>query len=126
MAEGFCRHLKGDLVLPMSAGIEKQGLNPRTVEVMREKGIDISGHHSKTLDKIDTGALDYVVTVCGHAHETCPVFSGNAKVVHRGFDDPPALAMGAATEEEALIHYRRVRDEIEAFVLALPGWLRRQ
>ena len=126
MAEGFCRHLKGDLVLPMSAGIEKQGLNPRTVEVMREKGIDISGHHSKTLDKIDTGALDYVVTVCGHAHETCPVFSGNAKVVHRGFDDPPALAVGAATEEEALIHYRRVRDEIEAFVLALPGWLRRQ
>jgi arsenate reductase len=64
--------------------------------------------------------FDYVVTVCGNAHETCPVFPGSSKVVHVGFDDPPKLARDATTEEEALAHYRRVRDEIRAFVEKLP------
>jgi arsenate reductase len=120
MAEGLCRHFKDGELDACSAGIEKHGLNPIAVQVMREIGIDISRHYSKTLDDMDTGALDYVVTVCGHAHETCPVFSGNAQVVHRGFDDPPGLARNAATEEEALGHYRRVRDEIRAFIQTLP------
>jgi arsenate reductase len=64
--------------------------------------------------------FDYVITVCGHANETCPMFPGKAKVVHVGFDDPPTLAKDATTEEEALAHYRRVRDEIRAFVETLP------
>ena len=64
--------------------------------------------------------FDYVVTVCGHANENCPLFPGRAKVVHVGFDDPPKLAKDAATEEEALGHYRRVRDEIRRFVETLP------
>lgn len=85
------------------------------VKVMGEIGIDISGHTSKTLDDIDTESLDLVVTVCGHAHETCPVLPGTVKVLHHGFDDPPFLARDAKSEEEALGHYRRVRDEIAGF-----------
>ncbi len=64
--------------------------------------------------------FDYVVTVCGYARENCPVFPGKARVVHQGFDDPPKLAKDAKTEEEALNHYRRVRDEIHAYVETLP------
>ncbi|NIA20784.1 MAG: arsenate reductase ArsC [Anaerolineaceae bacterium] len=125
MAEGWARHLKSDAVDAWSAGIEIHGLNPRAVTVMAEAGVDISGHTSKNVaDLLDT-AFDYVVTVCGHAHETCPMFPGRAKVVHVGFDDPPKLAEGAATEAEALLHYRRVRDEIRAYVERLPEVLDR-
>ena len=90
---------------------------------MAEEGVDISGHTSKTGDELREKEFDYVVTVCGHADESCPVFPGEAKVVHHGFDDPPALARNAVTEEEALVHYRRVRDEIKAFIETLPGSL---
>jgi len=85
--------------------------------------VDISGHRSTHLDELSDIDFDFVVTVCAHAHESCPVFPRKAKVVHVGFDDPPALARGAATEEEAMKHYRRVRDEIRAFVSTLPGVL---
>ena len=122
MAEGWARHLKGDVIEPFSAGIETHGLNPNAVRVMQEAGVDISGHRSKTVDQLP-GPVDVVVTVCGHAHETCPVFPGAPRVVHVGFDDPPRLAKEAATEEEALRHYRRVRDEIRAFVETLPEGL---
>ena len=81
---------------------------------------------SKNVSELMRVPFDYVVTVCGNAHETCPVFGGKAKVVHVGFDDPPRLAQGAATEEEALGFYRRVRDEIKAFVLTLPEALSRR
>ena len=81
MAEGLCRHLRGDSISASSAGIEKHGLNPLAVKVMSEIGIDISGHHSKTLDEIDTDKLDLVITVCGHAHETCPGPAGKSKSV---------------------------------------------
>jgi arsenate reductase len=121
MAEGWARHLKGDELDPYSAGIETHGLNPNAVNVMAEAGVDISHHHSKTLNDLKDIPFDYVVTVCAHAHETCPVFSGAAKVVHVGFDDPPKLAKHATSEEEALGHYRRVRDEIRTFVETLPG-----
>ena len=124
MAEGLCRELRGDMIEAHSAGIEKHGLNPLAVKVMDEIGIDISGHQSKTLDELDGVDLSHVVTVCGHAHETCPVFPAGATVIHRGFDDPPRLAADATTEEEALPHYRRVRDEIKDFVLTLPDALR--
>jgi arsenate reductase (thioredoxin) len=123
MAEGWARKLRGDTIEPYSAGIETHGLNPNAVQVMAEAGVDISGHYSKTLDDLKDLKFDYVVTVCGHAHETCPVFPGRAKVVHRGFDDPPRLARNARTEQERLGHYRRVRDEIKLYVETLPGSL---
>ncbi len=122
MAEGLCRALRGDELAPASAGIEKHGLNPDAVAVMAEIGIDISGHQSKTLDELP-GEFDYVVTVCGHANETCPYFPARTAVVHQGFDDPPALARQAATREEGLAHYRRVRDEIREYILTLPAAL---
>ena len=120
MAEGWARSLKGDVIEPYSAGIETHGLNPHAVKVMAEAGVDISDHTSKTLADLSGVAFDYVVTVCGHAHETCPIFPGDAKVVHVGFDDPPKLAAGESDPEKALSHYRRVRDEIRAFVETLP------
>ena len=123
MAEGWAKKLKGHVIEAQSAGIERHGLNPDAVRVMAEADVDISGHRSKTLDELASLEFDYVVTVCGNAHETCPVFPGRAKVVYRGFDDPPALAKTAANEEEALGHYRRVRDEIRAFVETLPKGL---
>jgi arsenate reductase len=121
MAEGWARALKGDAIDAYSAGIETHGMNPRAVQVMAEAGVDISGHHSKLLSELSDVTFDYVVTVCAHAHETCPVFPRKAKVVHVGFDDPPKLAKDAKTDEEALGHYRRVRDEIRAFVERMPG-----
>ncbi len=120
MAEGWTRHLKGDVIEAYSAGIETHGLNPNAVKVMAEAGVDISGHKSQLLSEFDGVDLDVVVTVCGHAHETCPMFPGKAKVVHVGFDDPPKLAKEAASEQEALDCYRRVRDQIRTFVETLP------
>jgi arsenate reductase (thioredoxin) len=120
MAEGWAKYLKPDEVEAYSAGIETHGLNPYAVKVMKEAGIDISGHKSKFVTELKDVQFDYVVTVCGHANETCPFFPGKTKVVHVGFDDPPKLAKGAKTEEEALEHYRRVRDEIRSFVESLP------
>ena len=123
MAEGWARHLKGDAMEPYSAGIETHGLNPNAVTVMAEAGVDTSGHRSKHLDELHDVRFDHVITVCGNAHESCPVFPGTTKVPHVGFDDPPRLAKDATTEEEALSHYRRVRDEILAFVETLPDVL---
>jgi arsenate reductase len=123
MAEGWARQLKSEQIEAWSAGIETHGLNPNAVMVMAEADVDISGHVSKDLGQLKDVEFDYVVTVCGHAHETCPVFPGRAKVIHHGFDDPPALAKNAETEAEALGHYRRVRDEIRDYVETLPGAL---
>ncbi len=123
MAEGWARALKSDCVEAYSAGIETHGMNLRAVKVMAEAGVDISGQRSKLVDELQDVSFDVVVTVCGHASERCPRFAGGAKVVHRGFDDPPRLAKSAVTEDEALAHYRRVRDEIRKFVESLPGSL---
>ena len=123
MAECWARQLKGDVVEAYSAGIETHGLNPVAVRVMAEAGVDISGQRSKTVADLGDVRFDYVVTVCDSAHESCPLFAGGTKVVHVGFDDPPRLAREAASEEEARGHYRRVRDEIRAFVEELPGRL---
>jgi arsenate reductase (thioredoxin) len=120
MAEGWARHLKPDTIEAFSAGIEKHGLNPNAVKVMAEAGVDISGQYSKTVAELPDLNFDYVVTVCGHANENCPYFPGKTRLVHVGFDDPPKLAESAASEEEALNHYRRVRDEIRAFVASIP------
>ena len=123
MAEGWARALKGDVVEAYSAGIEKHGMNPHAVKVMAETGIDISGHFSKTPAEIGPVEFDYVVTVCGHADENCPVFPGKTRVVHVGFEDPPKLTKHLPDGEEKLTVYRRVRDEIRAFVEGLPGAL---
>ena len=120
MAEGWTRHLKGDVIDVYSAGIETHGLNLHAVKVMAEAGVDISGHRSKHVSEVSQIPFDFVITVCGHAQENCPMFPGRAVVLHQGFDDPPKLAATAKTEEEALEHYRRVRDEIRAYIETLP------
>ena len=120
MAEGLCRHFKSKEIDAYSAGIETHGINPSAVKVMAEMGIDISDHKSKTANDITFKDFDFVVTVCGHANETCPDFATQTKVVHRGFDDPPKLALQATSEEQALGHYRRVRDEIKDYIMGLP------
>ena len=126
MAEGWSKSLKSDLIDSYSAGIEKHGLNPNAVQVMNEAGVDITSHQSNTVDELGPVEFDYVITVCGHADDNCPVFPGNAKVVHHGFDDPPKLAQSAPDEESALECYRRVRDEIKSFVTTLPDALTRE
>ena len=124
MAEAWTRHLKGDLYEVFSAGIEAHGLNPSMVKVMGEVGIDVTGQTSDLVTKYLDAGLDIVVSVCSHADENCPVFPGKVRRVHRGFDDPPKLARelaakGASTEEQ-LEPYRRVRDQIRAWVETLP------
>jgi arsenate reductase len=124
MAEGWARHLKGDVINAYSAGIETHGLNPNAVKVMAEAGVDISSHQSQHIDDFKDVDLDVVVTVCGHANEHCPLFPRNTRVVHVGFEDPPALAKelaaNGASEAEQLDCYRRVRDQLRDFVKTLP------
>ena len=124
MAEGWTRHLKGDVIEAYSAGVETHGLNPNAVQVMGEAGVDISGHKSQHIAEFKDVELDYVVTVCGHANENCPVFPGATRVVHVGFDDPPKLAEKVKSEQEAIDCYRRVRDQIKDFVETLPEALK--
>jgi arsenate reductase (thioredoxin) len=123
MAEGWTRHLKSDTIDAYSAGVEPHGIDPRAVKVMAEVGIDISGQASKHLDTLQGIEFDYVITLCDHANESCPLFFGKTRRRHMGFDDPPKLAAGAPSEEEAMVHYRRVRDEIKGFVEKLPDVL---
>lgn len=128
MAEGWARHLHGQALVAESAGIETHGLNPNAVAVMQESGVDISAHQSQTMADFqdaegNPARWDLVVTVCGHANETCPVLPGGTRKVHVGFDDPPRLAKDEPDPERALDHYRRVRDEIRAFVETLPALL---
>jgi arsenate reductase len=123
MAEGWARHLKSEKIHAFSAGVEKHGLDPRAVQVMAEAAVDISSQHSKTIDELRDLDFDYVITVCDEARESCPLFLGRGKVIHSAFEDPPTLAKEDVCEEDKLAHYRRVRDEIRAFVEALPDSL---
>jgi len=125
MAEGWARALKSEILEPYSAGVEVHGLNQRAVKVMAEADVDISQQRSKHVRELMNIPFDYVVTVCDTANESCPLFPGRAKRVHVGFDDPPKLAKDAKSEEEALEHYRRVRDEIKKFVEGLPWNLKK-
>ncbi|OQY19207.1 MAG: arsenate reductase [Desulfobacteraceae bacterium 4572_35.1] len=124
MAEGWARELKGDVVEPYSAGIETHGLNQNAVAVMAEAGVDIREHGSQNIDEFKNMKLDVVVTVCANAYETCPIFPGSCKVVHVGFDDPPTMAKICAeqggSKEAQLDCYRKVRDQIRAFIDTLP------
>lgn len=118
MAEGWTRHLRGNEFTPFSAGIEKHGLNPDAMHIMKESGVDMSSHQSNLLEELPLQQFDYVITLCGHAHENCPYFPG--KTYHVGFDDPPSIAKELSSEEEKLNVYRRVSEEIKDFVLGLP------
>ncbi|MEA2108618.1 MAG: arsenate reductase ArsC, partial [Pseudomonadota bacterium] len=124
MAEGWTRVLKEKQIEAFSAGIETHGLNPSAVKVMAEAGVDISHQRSKLADEFVDIDLDAIITVCGHAHESCPYFSSGSKIIHMGFNDPPQMAQKlaeqGADEKTQLDCYRRVRDEIKAFVETLP------
>src|ERR1041385_9420619 len=109
MAEGLLRHLAGDAFEVLSAGVARTRVRPEAIEVMREIGIDISDHRSKSVDEFSGDKFDYVVTVCDNAKENCPVFPDKTKLVHWSFDDP-AAAHGDETARLAV--FRRVRDEI--------------
>ena len=130
MAEGWVHALKSEEIKVYSAGVETHGLNPNAVKVMQEAGVDISQQKSQHLDEFKDTPLDVVVTVCDHAHETCPWFPKDCKVVHVGFEDPPrlakALAEEGASEEAQLEVYRKVRDDIKSFVEGLPDTLNKE
>ena len=120
MAEGWAKKLKSETIIPFSAGIETHGLNLNAVKVMKEAGVDISEQKSKKITEFMDQQFDYVITVCGHAHETCPFFPGGSKVIHKGFEDPPKLAENFESPGEKLDCYRKVRDEIKNFINGLP------
>ena len=125
MAEGWARALLAGQVKPFSAGTRPgREVDPRAVKAMAEAGADISGQRPKTLEMFKDGDFDLVVTLCDNAREACPVYWGKARKIHNGFDDPATVAGKGATEESAMPHYRRVRDEIKAFVLKLPEILK--
>ena len=130
MAEALGRKLKSsDEYKFFSAGIVAHGLNPNALKVIDELGIDMRTHSSQTLEELDVEIglenLDYVFTVCANAHETCPIFPGEAKVFHVGFDDPPSETKEMTNEEEILVVYRRVRDEIKEFINSLESYINR-
>jgi arsenate reductase len=120
MAEGFARHLKGNIIDAYSAGLEAHVLDDYAFRVMDETGIDISRQRSKTLDDLEEVHFDYVITVCGHADDHCPLFPHTSRVVHRGFDDPPKVAESLTIKEEKLACYRCIRDEIRDYIETLP------
>jgi arsenate reductase (thioredoxin) len=123
MAEAWTKRLKGDQYEVYSAGVKPKRVDPRAVRAMAEAGMDISGWKSKDVDAFGNMEFDYVITLCDKAREACPYFPAKTKLMHQGFDDPPRRAETAGNEEEAMAHYRRVRDEIKAFVDALPAGL---
>jgi len=117
IAEGWANHLKSDVIEAYSAGIRPIGVNPKTIKVMAEAGVDISDHASKHIDDLAGIDFDYVVTVCDNAREQCPVFPGKVKLFHKSFDDP---YFATGSEEEIMAEFRRIRDQIKAFVEKLP------
>lgn len=108
-----------------SAGTKKHGMNELAVQAIQDLGLSMDGYYSKTLDEVSNVDFNYVITVCSNAHETCPIFNGEAIVIHKGFDDPPHLAKGLAQEESMKI-YRRVRDEIKLYIVELEIILKQQ
>jgi arsenate reductase len=123
IAEGFTRQLKKAEIEVRPAGIEPKGIDPRAIKIMAEVGIDISNQGSKSIDEIKDIEFDYVITLCDNAQKTCPSFPAKTSIIHVGFEDPPSLAENARDEEEAMQHYRRVRNQIKTFVEQLPDIL---
>jgi arsenate reductase len=123
LAEGILRNAAGDLIEVASAGSKPAGyVHPKSIEVMREIGIDISGHTSKHLEEFLNRPVDTVITVCGNADQACPMFPGQLNRYHWGFDDP---AHATGTEEQVLNEFRRVRDQIRLVFEAYAAGLKR-
>jgi arsenate reductase len=114
MAEGLLRHEGADRFDVFSAGTHPSSVRPEAIEVMREIGIDISGHRSKSVDEFAGGEFDYVITVCDNAKESCPVFPGKTNRIHQSFEDPPPP--GVSSDEARMTIFRRVRDEIREWI----------
>jgi len=123
IAEGWARHLKGDVIEAFSAGIRPIGVNSRAIKVMAEVGVDISMHRSQQIGEFSGIDFDYVVTLCDNAAKNCPAFSGNAKVIHKPFDDP---YYASGSEEDIMDTFRKVRDDIKRFVETLPESLQEE
>jgi arsenate reductase len=120
MAEGWARRLKADIIEAYSAGTQPKAVDPLAVRAMAESGIDISGQRSKSAMELMDMEFDYVITLCDDAQQSCPFFPAKMAIFHHGFDDPPRLAEDAVDEEQAMQHYRRVRDEIKAYIESMP------
>ena len=117
MAEGLLEHDAGDRFEVESAGTKPGRVRPEAIAVMKELGIDISGHRSKHVDEFQDQSFDYVLTVCDNANESCPVFPGHAERIHKAFEDPAAFQ---GTEEARLALFRRVRNEIRDYLRTFP------
>ena len=113
MAEGLLKHDAGDRLEVESAGTKPGRVRPEAIAVMKELGIDISGHRSKHVNEFQGQSFDYVLTVCDNAKESCPVFPSDAKRIHNAFEDPAAFQ---GTEEERLAVFRRVRNQIRDYL----------
>jgi arsenate reductase len=118
MAEGLLRHDAGDRFEVFSAGTRPSHVRPEAIAVMRELGIDISSQRSKAVDEFADQSFDYVLTVCDNAKETCPIFPGKAIRMHQSFDDPAELQ---GSDQERLALFRRVRDELNAYLSRFPN-----
>ena len=117
IAEGWARELKGNVIDAYSAGIRPIGVSSRAIKAMAEAGVDISMHQSQHIDEFSGIDFDYVVTLCDNAAESCPVFPGKARIIHKPFDDP---YFASGSEEQILATFRKVRDDIRTFVETMP------
>lgn len=118
IAEGWARHLKGNIIDAYSAGIRPIGVSSRAIKVMAEAGVDISAQKSQHLVEFSEIDFDYVITLCDNAAENCPVFTGQAKVFHKPFEDP---YFATGSEEDIMETFRKVRNNIKYFIEAMPN-----
>jgi len=117
MAEGLLRNDSGDRFEVASAGTKPSTVRPEALQAMSEIGIDISSQSSKSVDEFAGRSFDYVLTVCDHAKESCPIFPGHGNRYHHSFDDPASVEGSA---EQRLVAFRKVRDEIRSFLMSFP------
>ncbi len=117
IAEGWARELKGNVIDAYSAGIRPIGVSSMAIKAMAEEGVDISMHQSQYIDEFTGIDFDYVITLCDNAAESCPVFPGKARIIHKPFDDP---YFASGNEEEVMATFRKVRDNIRIFIETLP------
>jgi arsenate reductase len=120
MAQGWAKKLKSDCIEAFSAGVYPVGVNSKTIQIMAEAGVDISGHRSKHLDELCGIDFDYVITLCDNAKELCPAYHGKTKLIHKPFSDPSMLI---GSEKVITDAFRRTRDQIRDFILTLPDSL---
>ena len=122
IAEGWAKQLKSDTIEAYSAGVRPIGVSSRAIKTMAEAGVDISDHTSKHLDELWNIDFDYVITLCDNAAQNCPVFPGKAKVIHKPFKDP---YFATGSEENVMAEFRKVREQIKAFIETIPDCLKK-